>query len=54
MAKATLAIDQGPIAVMIENRRSGLLWDLLMGAPEIRRGLRALGFESPRLAPVTV
>lgn len=39
-----LAIDQGPIVVMIENYRSGLLWDLFMRNPEIHQGLRALGF----------
>lgn len=44
-----LAIDQGPIVVMIENHRSGLLWNLFMGAPEIKKGLEKLGFESPRI-----
>lgn len=44
-----LAIDQGPIVVMIENQRSGLLWDLFMSAPEVREGLQELGFESPHL-----
>lgn len=39
-----LAIDQGPIPVMIENYRTGFLWKLFMGAPEIREGLRKLGF----------
>ena len=39
-----LAIDQGPIAVMIENYRSGLLWQLFMDAPEINEGLKILGF----------
>ena len=39
-----LAIDQGPEAVMIENYRSGLLWKLFMGAPEIKAGLEKLGF----------
>lgn len=39
-----LAIDQGPEAVMIENYRSGLLWDLFMSAPEIAKGLEKLGF----------
>lgn len=39
-----LAIDQGPEAVMIENWRSGLLWDLFMSAPEIPAGLAKLGF----------
>ena len=39
-----LAIDQGPIAVMIENHRSGLLWDLFMRSPEIAPALEKLGF----------
>lgn len=42
-----LGIDQGPIVVMIENGRSGLLWDLFMSAPEVQTGLKKLGFESP-------
>lgn len=50
VADGNLAIDQGPIVVMIENHRSGLLWDLFMSCPEVRAGLRRLGFESPRLA----
>ncbi|MEL6264221.1 MAG: glucoamylase family protein [Pseudomonadota bacterium] len=49
VAEATLAIDQGPIVVMIENHRSGLLWRLCMAAPEVRRGLARLGFTSPHL-----
>lgn len=49
VAPGTLAIDQAPIVVMIENHRTGLLWDLLMSAPEMRRGLERLGFKSPRL-----
>jgi hypothetical protein len=44
-----LAIDQGPIVVMMENHRSGLLWRLFMSCPEIHSGLRKLGFESPWL-----
>jgi hypothetical protein len=47
VADSHLAIDQGPIIVMIENYRSGLLWKLFMSAPEVQRGLRKLGFESP-------
>jgi hypothetical protein len=43
-AETYLAIDQGPIVVMIENHRTGLLWKLFMKAPEIRAGLRALSF----------
>jgi hypothetical protein len=44
VAPSHIAIDQGPIVVMIENGRSGLLWRLMMSAPEIRRGLARLGF----------
>lgn len=49
VAKSHLAIDQGPIIVMIENYRTGLLWNLFMSCPEIKGGLRKLGFESPHL-----
>jgi hypothetical protein len=48
-AESYLAIDQGPIIVMIENHRSGLLWKLFMSTPEIQSGLRKLGFQSPHL-----
>jgi hypothetical protein len=48
-ADTYLAIDQGPIVVMIENFRSGLLWKLFMSIPEIQAGLRKLGFTSPHL-----
>lgn len=48
-AGSNLAIDQGPIVVMIENHRSGLLWKLFMSCPEIRIGLQRLGFESAGL-----
>lgn len=44
-----LAIDQGPIPVMIENFRSGLLWNLFMKNKDIQSGLLKLGFESPYL-----
>jgi hypothetical protein len=44
--KRYLAIDQGPMAVMIENYRSGLLWKLYMNAPEVKQGLQKLGFKS--------
>lgn len=39
-----LAIDQGPIVVMIENHRSGLLWDLFMTHEDVQNGLDRLGF----------
>jgi hypothetical protein len=48
-AKTFLAIDQGPIVVMMENHRTGLLWNLFMSAPEVQAGLRSLDFNSPHL-----
>ncbi|WP_292534163.1 glucoamylase family protein, partial [Methylocystis sp.] len=44
-----LAIDQGPTVAMIENHRTGLLWDLFMKDPDVQVGLRRLGFQSPHL-----
>jgi hypothetical protein len=40
-----LAIDQGPIPVMIENHRSGLLWNLFMKNDDVQSGLQLLGFQ---------
>ncbi|WP_040579104.1 glucoamylase family protein [Croceivirga radicis] len=39
-----LAIDQGPIPVMIENYRSGLFWNLFMKNTDVQNGLETLGF----------
>ncbi|MGH9456898.1 MAG: glucoamylase family protein [Thermoanaerobaculia bacterium] len=39
-----LGIDQGPIVLMIENYRSGLIWDVMKKNPHIVRGLRRAGF----------
>ena len=47
--KRYLAIDQGPIVIMMENYRTGLLWKLFMSCPEVQAGLKKLGFESPAL-----
>lgn len=44
VAKAYLAIDQGPQIIMIENYRSGLLWKLFMQNEEVKAGLTKLGF----------
>ena len=32
---------------MIENHRTGLIWKLFMGIPEICEGMKKLGFKSP-------
>lgn len=39
-----LAIDQGPEIIMIENYRSGLLWNLFMQNEDVQNGLDTLGF----------
>jgi len=39
-----LAIDQGPIVVMIENYRTQLLWKLFMKDKDVQNGLTRLGF----------
>ena len=44
VAEAYLAIDQGPEIIMIENYRSGLLWNLFMRNQEVQEGLEKLGF----------
>lgn len=44
-----LAIDQGPVPVMIENYRTGMLWDLFMANKDVKKGLRKLGFEHTAL-----
>jgi hypothetical protein len=45
-----LGIDQGPILLMIENQRTGLVWRLLRGNPHIVRGLCRAGFAGGWLA----
>jgi hypothetical protein len=48
-ADSYLAIDQGPEIIMIENYRTGLLWNLFMSCPEIKTGMKGIGFVSPNL-----
>ena len=43
-ASSFLAIDQGPIIIMIEDYRSGMIWDYTMKNTDIRAGLTKLGF----------
>ncbi len=40
-----LAIDQGPILLMVENYRSGFVWELMKKSPWIARGLERAGFQ---------
>jgi hypothetical protein len=48
-ASSTLAIDQGPIVIMIENHRTQLIWNLFTKSAEIKTGMRSLGFTAPYL-----
>jgi len=48
-AGSFLAIDQGPEIVMIENYRSKLLWTLFCSCPEVKTGMKKLGFTAPYL-----
>jgi len=48
IAEGHLAIDQGPIVVMIENYRSGLMWTLFMSCPEVQAALERLEFTVDR------
>ena len=43
-AQSYIAIDQGPILLMIENHRTGLLWEYFMKNEDVQRGLDKLGF----------
>ena len=38
-------IDQGPVALMIENYRTGLIWDIMRRCPYVKMGLRRAGFQ---------
>ncbi len=46
-APGYVAIDQGPIVIMIENHRTQLCWNLFMANPEIQPMLSAIGWTSP-------
>jgi hypothetical protein len=37
-------IDQGPVVLMIENYRSGLLWNIMRRCPPLLTGLHRAGF----------
>ncbi len=39
-----LGLDQGPIAIMLENLRTGLVWDVMRKNPYVVEGLRRAGF----------
>lgn len=44
ISKGYYGLDQGPIVMMIENYRTGFLWELMKKCPFIVEGLRKAGF----------
>ena len=44
ISKDHFALDQGPVILMIENYRSGLIWRLMQSCPYVVEGLRRAGF----------
>jgi hypothetical protein len=44
VGKDYIGIDQGPIAIMIENLRSGFVWNTMKRNPYVLAGLRRAGF----------
>ena len=45
VSKERYAIEQGPVVIMIENYRSGLIWKLMRRSQRLRRGLERAGFK---------
>lgn len=56
VSRDVIGIDVGITLLMAENLRSGLVWKIFMGAPEVQRGMRLAGFhtEVPQWLPGTV
>lgn len=52
ISKGYYGLDQGPIVMMIENHRTGLIWRLLRSCPHIVTGLRRAGFRGGWLTEV--
>jgi hypothetical protein len=53
VSDAHFALDQGPVVMMIENYRSGLIWRLMRRSEPIVRGLRRAGFTGGWLGGTT-
>jgi hypothetical protein len=44
-----MGLNQAPMVVMIENYRTGLLWNLFMKIPDVQNGLQKLAAEKPSI-----
>ncbi|MEO8142817.1 MAG: glucoamylase family protein [Betaproteobacteria bacterium] len=45
VSKCHYGLNQGPVVLMIENHRTGKLWQLMRECPYIAKGLRRAGFD---------
>jgi hypothetical protein len=45
VANINMGLNQGPMVVMVENYRSGLIWKTFMKNPEIKQALQRIGFQ---------
>jgi len=50
LSEGWFGLDQGLLVMMIENHRSGLIWEITRGAPCVRAGLKLAGFDGGWLA----
>ena len=53
IAKGYYGLDQGPIVLMVENYRSGLLWRLMRDCSYVVTGLRRAGFKNGWLSQLS-
>ena len=44
MDDRSVALDQGLLVMMIENARTGMIWNLMRQSPILRTGLERAGF----------
>ena len=44
VATDSSALNEGPIVLLVENARSGMIWELMRGCPYVRTGLEKMGF----------
>ena len=51
LSEGWYGLDQGLLVMMIENHRSGLIWNLLRKSPYVQTGLRRTGFAGGWLQP---
>lgn len=45
LSEGWYGLDQGLLAMMLENHRTGMIWEIIRGSDYVRNGLRRAGFE---------